>query len=196
MTTAQDNDSITPLDSILSQSIAMVFFLMKLEEANFLESDYYKNLRGNNDNRLRVIFEQSGGLFNPATLQTCFYLLLVVPKELLNNKDASNLKTQFNDYVDLILHAHGVQPHSTYNRDRKRVDYYYHFRNAIAHGSCFYETKEKVSYITLSDINMKKTSDVFNLSMSTALMGVILGHLLKLCCAYINERSKLLSSRK
>lgn len=88
--------TISQEESLLLQCLATTSLLGELSNANFLESDYYKQLSFSNKNIKNILTQF--GLRNPATMQMMLYALLTVPRETLSRTAYSVLET----YVERI----------------------------------------------------------------------------------------------
>ena len=191
---------ITEEESILAQLVSMSALITALSTNNFLQSDFYNQmcLFGDSHNRqsceeknaelcVREILKKSGEI-NPATVQMLLYALIVIPKELLANK---------NDYekcIDLCAHQvndfaskFATKKSSTYKDESDDdINYYKHIRNALAHSKCTYTPEgNALNYITFQDINMKDKSQHCEIEIPTyalanlviSLQAVLLAHL-------------------
>ena len=81
------------IEDILSQALTITTLIYELHKSNFLESDFFKNncfkeKNTNNSNFKKILNDQ--GIGNHATLQMFLNILLVMPKEILNDKQFQN----------------------------------------------------------------------------------------------------------
>ena len=77
----------------------MCMLLTELIHKEFLESDFYKKCCFQKENSaVKEILSNSGGIGNPATLQTMLYLLLVCPRESLSETEKQELDQTVNDF--------------------------------------------------------------------------------------------------
>lgn len=76
------------IETILSQALTMTTLIYELHKSNFLKSDFFKENNPNNSNFKKILNEY--GIGNTATLQMFLYILLVMPKEILNDKQFQN----------------------------------------------------------------------------------------------------------
>ena len=174
---------ISQTDSLLFQSLTMCRLLFELHQKNFLESDFYNERCFQNDNGVsKKILSLSGGIGNPATLQTMLYLLLVCPRESLDDKEKNKLDNAINDYfkkLDPLCYS------THYRSDKTAVDFSRHLRNAIAHSSCEYPAAGKMIF---KDINPKNKRETFEIKIDSYKVEQLLELLQKLIIEFLNER--------
>ena len=140
------------IETILSQALTMIALLHELDESNFLESDFFKNncFKENNDNNsnFKKILNQNG-IGNIATLQMFLYILLVMPKEILNDEQFQN---ELNEKIKIL----DFSIETTYpNKNKKNSNLYKHIRNAVAHSRCFYTLENDIYYVQFEDVKIK-----------------------------------------
>lgn len=108
----------TQEDNLLIQSYFITAFLVELENQDFLNSDYYKNVSFEDkfvkENLLEV------GIDNQGTLLVMLYTMLVIPKQLLEK----DFPTEFKALNEKIseLKSKAV---STYQKDSESIDYFF-----------------------------------------------------------------------
>ena len=181
---------ITPEESIFYQALATTSLLRELSDNNFLKSDYYndKCFKSNNDSGFKKILEESGGIGNPATMQMFLYILLVMPKEMLENNDSflNEMKSEINrDFQKYICFVN-----TTYHGESEdNIDFYKHTRNAVSHSKCFYEVDDKgICYVTFKDTNFKDKNQHCEFKIKTADVGTILTNLQIHMIRFLNKR--------
>ena len=178
--------SITPENSLLLQCLATTSLLGELSNADFLNSNYYKNLPFANQEIKRIL--TISGLGNPATMQMMLYALLTVPREVLSRTAYSALET----YVERINPLVGtlVEPGtlSTYDGEDSldKIDYFRHIRNAVAHSKCSYVSECGKNFVVFSD-NSGNGSKVCSVKMECYKVGSVLMELQKLIMEYYNQ---------
>lgn len=144
------------VQSLFSQSLAIVALFYVLDCRNFLDSGYYENIEFPDNNvQFKYILKKSG-IGNPALLQMFLYILLVVPKEILKSDSMANyeqLKGEFNMLCETIINCPYTK--STYDGelDFNKINYYRHIRNAISHSRCYYMTIDDIKYVKFCDKN-------------------------------------------
>ena len=154
--------SISQVDSLLYQSVSMCMLLTELIHKEFLESDFYKKCCFQKENSaVKEILSNSGGIGNPATLQTMLYLLLVCPRESLSETEKQELDQTVNDFCKKLNPSNY---NSSYSSDRKSVDFSRHLRNAIAHSLCEYPAAGKMIF---KDINPKNNKETFEIKIDS-----------------------------
>ena len=183
--------NLTENESIFCQALAMVSLLLELSNNDFLNSDYYNNLKfqGNEEN-FRKILERSG-LGNPATMQMCLYILLVMPKELLKITDTGTVDTFKKEINKLFIEMVGNVTTTYKNEDQNEsatIDFYYHTRNSIAHSNCKYETVNNKCYVKFCDVNTYDTTQHCEIPIETGKVGKIIEKLMVLLMDYLNKQ--------
>ncbi len=146
-------------ESILLQHLAIPSFLAELFNADFLNSEYFKNLHYENEIHKDIL--RRSGLGNPACMQIMLYSLLVVPQELLS-------KPQFKSFENYQLkHLNPKIPtyiedgtYSTYeNEDTcEKINYVRHIRNSIAHANMHYFERNGIPHVKFIDSSLDKKS--------------------------------------
>jgi len=182
---------LTPNESIFCQALAMTSLLGELNNSNFLESEYYQNLKfsGNSENFKKIL--NVSGLGNPATMQMFLYILLVMPKEILKDFDR-NFSTQCEVEINQLFLNMVVNVNTTYNNESSNnlatINYYKHTRNAVSHAKCYYEVINNVCYVTFKDENPKDVSQHCQFTIKTADMGSILEKLQIQIMTFLNSQ--------
>lgn len=182
---------LTDNEIIFCQALAMTTLLAELNNKDFLRSDYYKNLKfeGNEENYREIL--ESFGLGNPATMQMYLYLLLVMPKELLDPTYIETSKKQINElFIQLIDNVD-----TTYKREDRddiaTIDFYNHIRNSIAHSNCRYRIINDKRYVEFCDMIPPGDTQHCEILIETGNVGIIITKLAVLLMDYLNERMKL-----
>lgn len=142
--------TISQEESLLLQCLATTSLLGELSNANFLESDYYKQLSFSNKNIKNILTQF--GLRNPATMQMMLYALLTVPRETLPRTAYSVLETyveRINPLVSTLIETETI---STYDNEDscEKIDYFRHIRNAVAHSKCNYFSDRGKNFVIFS----------------------------------------------
>lgn len=181
--------TITPEESLLLQCLATTSLLGELSNANFFESDYFKQLSFAND-ACKQILKQSG-IGNPATMQMMLYALLVVPREILSRESYKMFKCyvkRINPVVSLC-----VEEETTSNYDgetkKENINYFRHIRNAIAHSKCKFDSKNGKNYVTFID-NSPQNSEQCFIKIECYKVGFIIMELQKLIMEYYNNNHR------
>ena len=141
------------IETSLSQALTMTTLIYELHKSNFLKSDFFKNNffkenNPNNSNFKKILNEY--GIGNTATLQMFLYILLVMPKEILNDEQFQNELNEKIKILDFSIET------SYPNENKENVDLYSHIRNAIAHSRCFSILENNTYYLQFEDVNPKK----------------------------------------
>ncbi|SMB25788.1 protein of unknown function [Sterolibacterium denitrificans] len=113
-------------DNLLIQGYFTTALLVELKNANFLNSEYYKSRQFQDkfvqDNLPTV------GIDNQGALLMVLYMLLVVPRQLLETKFPTEFHS-INDDVEKLA----ASTTSSYKKDAQGVDHVRHLRNAVSH---------------------------------------------------------------
>ena len=152
--------TISQEESLLLQCLATTSLLGELSNANFLESDYYKQLSFSNKNIKNILTQF--GLRNPATMQMMLYAL-----------------------VSTLIETETM---STYDNEDscEKIDYFRHIRNAVAHSKCNYFSDRGKNFVIFSDSN-NNGSKVCSIKMECYKVGIILMELQRLIMEYYNQ---------
>lgn len=183
--------NLTENESIFCQALAMTSLLAELSNNDFLNSDYYNNLKfQGNEYNFRKILERSG-LGNPATMQMYLYILLVMPKELLGITETDTLDT-FKEEINRLFIRTIENVTTTYRNedqtDVTTIDFYNHTRNSVAHSKCKYEIVENKCYVKFCDVNMRDTTQHCEIVIETGKVGEIIEKLMVLLMDYLNRQ--------
>ena len=126
-------------DNLLIQSYFTTAFLVELKNNDFLNSEYYKNMRFEDKFIKKSL--PTVGIDNQGTLLMCLYTMLVVPRQLLEQEFPDEF-VQLNIKVDQIK----ADANSTYRQDSDSIDYVRHIRNAVAHARVAFIPNESVTF--------------------------------------------------
>ena len=142
--------TISQEESLLLQCLATTSLLGELSNANFLESDYYKQLSFSNKNIKNILTQF--GLRNPATMQMMLYASLTVPRETLSRTAYSVLETYVERINPLVSTLIETETMSTYDNEDscEKIDYFRHIRNAVAHSKCNYFSDRGKNFVIFS----------------------------------------------
>jgi hypothetical protein len=119
-------------------------FLIELQRLNFLESDYYKNLKFSD----KYVHEHLPAyrLDNQGSLLITLYALLVIPKHHLENKYPAEF-SEVNKYIDSIK----TKATSNYKSDKNGINYLRHIRNAVSHPNVDFVSRETITFTDKND---------------------------------------------
>jgi hypothetical protein len=117
---------LSPNDNLLIQSYLTVAFLIELTKLRFLESTSYRDLQFEDQTVKKLL--PTVGLDNRGALLVCLYAMLIIPKQLLENKFPREFKG-----LNVILKGLQSAESSTYASDATGIEYVRHIRNAVAH---------------------------------------------------------------
>ena len=174
-------------ESIFFQALSTTILILRLDGDGFLNSDYYKKI-DNLDVFVKDVLAQSG-LGNPATLQMFLYVLLVMPKEIMEKEGPGTENLWKNEINAYISNFRDICVSSTYSWEDQSnlstIDFYGHIRNAVSHSRCSYSTEKNTCYVTFFDQNNKKVPEKCSIKMSTGDVGLVLGKLQDLMLTYL-----------
>lgn len=126
-------------DNLLIQSYFTTALLTELKNANFLDSDHYKNMQ------FQDKFVQGSlpevGIDNQGTLLMVLYTLLVVPRQILEK----NFPADFNS-LNAEIERLANSTKSNYKNDAQSVDHVRHLRNSVAHARANFKQDGTVTF--------------------------------------------------
>lgn len=126
--TSSNKQGITPEADIVIQSYLTMRLWNELMNNQFLESEYFNNLKFSNDS---VKFYVSGlGMGNQGARMMMLYLMTVIPYELVSKNMPNDVKA-LNIELGRLLAEHS---RSNYSYDCDCIQYFRRIRNAISHG--------------------------------------------------------------
>ena len=157
------------VQSLFSQTLATTSLIKELIDSSFLESDYYKNIKfKDNNDQFKYILKESG-LDNPACLQMFLYALLVVPREILVDKNNLYYEKCKDNFNKLCLELIESSTTTTYKKEKDifEINYYIHIRNAVSHARCYYETINGNRYVKFVDIKPENRKEFCEIIIQT-----------------------------
>ena len=180
------NDDINQEDDILIQSFLTIELLAELHNNKFLNSEYFNKLTVQ-DMNVKTVLPQIG-IDNQGFLLITLYVLLVIPKQFLENKFQSDFKA-LNEFILSIQ----VASQSTYKDEEKikNIDFVRHIRNAVAHGRVKFIPEISV---TFSDKDFNKKREVKSsceITIPTNQIGLLISKLQIIFQKYIEQKNKL-----
>lgn len=180
---------LTENESIFLQALATTSLIAKLNNSEFLNSEYYKKISfESNDEFFKEILNISG-IGNPATMQMFLYVLLVMPKEILSEFDILTMDKCKKEINKLCIGLVESETNSTYSGENNinNIDYYRHIRNAVSHAKCSYKESDGICYVEFYDANIKNTSETCQIIIKTSNVGIILEKLQKQLMEFVNK---------
>lgn len=175
------------IETILSQALTMTTLIYELHKSNFLKSDFFKNncFKEDNDNnsKFKEILNKYG-IGNTATLQIFLYILLVMPKEILNDK-------QFQNKLNKKMKTLNFSIETSYpNENKENVNLYKRIRNAVAHSRCFYTTENNINYVEFKDKLTDENKKVFKckIKMEISQVGLMFLEVQKSMMKFLNNK--------
>ena len=174
---------ISQTDSLLYQSISLCMLLSELHHKKFLESSFYKENCFKNGNAVfKEILSLSGGIGNPATLQTMLYLLLVCPRESLNDIEKNKLDSTINAFCNNLDSS---SYSSSYHQDISTINFSRHLRNAVAHSLCEFPSCGEMIF---KDHDPKNPKECFEIKINSNNIEKLLELIQKQIVEFLNER--------
>jgi hypothetical protein len=142
-------------ENLVFQSFYTSMFLLELDKNKFIYSDYYKMMEFSYPRVKEELSKSSIG--NQGTILMVLYSLLVVPRELLENKYRNEFLAVDKGIAELI---NSDETLSTYKGEGElsSIRYSKHIRNAVSHASVnFHVDTETVEnrMVIFSDKNQK-----------------------------------------
>ena len=163
-------------DNLLIQSYFTTALLVELKNANFLDSDYYKNKQFQDefvkDNLPKV------GIDNQGTLLMVLYALLVVPRQLLE----TNFPTEFYS-INSEVEKLAASTTSSYKNDAQIVDHVRHLRNSVAHARVNFKQDGTVTFRDEDE----KSSSVWEATFPLSNIGHLLTTLQAIFMKYVES---------
>lgn len=178
-------------ESLICQWLATISLIETLDGLNFLNSEYYKeNVVFNvNNDIIKEILDKSR-LGNPATFQMFFYMLLVMPKEIIEETTITSWEVEFKRDIN----SYSLDVTTTYPdesaEDSTSIQYFRHIRNSISHSKCTYVEKNNKQYVIFKDENPGNNSQRCEIKMPTSDAGRIMEFLYQKMMIYLNNRWK------
>ena len=177
---------ITPQESFLIQSHALVECLVRLGQLEMAGDPRFLDLSSHiygrtarmilNDDPKRSIFQGQG------VLLTVLYLLLVMPKELLGNKEGGIEGYDLSN-AEKAARDNARNPQTSYPKGKKTLS---HFRNALAHAR-FCWTDD--NYLQIRDFD-PKTENTYSAEFSMESLGLIAQELNTAFTSYVESALK------
>lgn len=183
---------LTEHESLFCQGLAIISLIETLDRLDFLNSEYYKeNVEfGDNNDIFKEILDKSR-LGNPATFQMFFYMLLVMPKEILSGFEETTI-TSWEVEFKRDINSYSLDVTTTYPgesaEDSTSIQYFRHIRNSVSHFKCTYVEKNDKHYVIFEDENPGNESQKCKIEMLTSDAEKILNFLVKKMMTYLNNR--------
>ena len=179
--------AISQETSLFLQCLATSSLLAELANADFVKSDYFKDLKFGNEDCKNILVVS--GVGNPATMQMMLYALLVIPKEVLSRIEFESLDSKMKEINTAIyVLIEKTETYSTYNGENNisDIDYLRHIRNAVAHSKCEYLSEEGKNFVVFIDAD-NRNSNVCSIKIECYKVGTILMELQGLIMDYYSK---------
>lgn len=174
----------TSEESMLLSTYFTTAFLAELHNNNFLESDYYKNMKFQ-DQFIKKTFP-SIGIGNQGTALMTLYAMLILPKEALLNKYPSEFNN-LNQTIDKIK----THSFSTYELDETSINYHRHIRNSLAHFNVDFDNMSKsFIFVDKNTKNKGKPNEIietFSVTIPVMNIGLMLTELQRIFFVYVES---------
>lgn len=180
---------LTEHESLFCQGLATISLIETLDRLNFLNSEYYKeNVEFNvNNDIIKEILDKSR-LGNPATLQIFLYILLVMPKEIIEKATITSWEKEFKKEInsEFLSVTTTYQGESSDNLDS--IELFRHLRNSVSHFKCTYVTEDDDNYIIFKDENPSDDSQSCEIKMLTSNAEKLMKFLMEKIMTYLDNR--------
>lgn len=162
-------------DNLLIQTYFTTSFIGELNNLNFLNSEYYKNAQFEDkfvkDNLPKI------GIDNQGTLLIFLYTMLVIPRQLLEEKYPEGFQN-----LNLIIDQIKSEAQSDYSSDSDKINYIRHIRNSIAHARVEFEPEKTVTFI-----DQNRSGNTCRIIIPLNKVGLFLTELQKLFLNYVED---------
>ena len=168
--------NLTQEDDLLIQSHFSIVLLTELNNNEFLHSEYFEKMSFGDrfvKNNLPKI-----GIDNQGSLLIFLYVMLVIPRELIENKfpnEFQDLNDRVNNYVSSAK--------SNYKKDKDKINYLYHIRNSVAHARVVFTPNVSVTFHD----NNKFTGENCSITIPLKSFGIFLEDLRDLFMKYVED---------
>ncbi len=162
-------------DLLLINSYFITHFLVELNNAQFLESEFYKNMQFKD----RFVHEHLAkvGIANQGTLLIMLYTLLVLPRQLLEESFPQEFENLNGVIEDIAL-----KKTSNYKKDYPKADHVRHLRNAVAHARVEFDN----NVFIFRDEN--GYGDIWEVAISREKIGTLLESLKSIFAKYVESK--------
>lgn len=169
--------SFSQEENLLFQSYFTVCLFAELTNNQFTRSEYFDSLPFTDQfvkTQLTTI-----GVDNQGSLLMCLYAMLVIPKQLLEQRHADEFEK-----IRECLEANCTNTSTTYSRDTPTVDYLRHIRNSVAHARVSFRLNDVVVF---SDTN---GSDTFSTELPLSKAGEFVHRLQMIHVKHVQEMQR------
>lgn len=168
-------------DSVILESTLLSMLLVELHENSFLGSESYSQMSFSTYKEIGPCIKDALSqvtLYNGAFIQTQLYMLLVVPFEALKeSEDKSLFETKIKDTINSYVRKIAIDTKSTYESDKKEVNYYRHIRNAVSHSKVVYNhenpNSNRIISVSFHDNKKKQKKCSFTIDLND-IIGLII----------------------
>jgi len=167
---------LTQKEDLLVQSYYTFSLLAELCNNKLLESEYYDGMVFGVPQIKEDL--RSIGIDNQGCVLIALYVMLVIPKEIVQQKYTSEY-----DSISEFLRTHTQNTSTTYRKDTPTVEYLKHIRNAVAHARVEFRPHDVVIF---SDKN-KNTKELFSTELPLSHLGEFINQLQKVHIAYSQD---------
>lgn len=185
---------ISSRESMFLQTLAIINLLAELDQANFLQSDYFSQLKYQ-DEEYKLLIEKTG-IGNTGLLQMTLYALLVLPKELEiyeTNMHLDNINRKIDELVE------NSDTYTNYKKDNSKkeekgykMNYLLHIRNAVSHGQCEYSNyNNEDKFVIFRDKDPMNNNYYCKIKIKTCKLNEIIYMLKNRVIEFLNENHDL-----
>lgn len=177
--------NLTSQDNLLLQSYYTVSLLAELCNNNFLESDFFSKMSFGNPEIKRALKDEIK-IDNQGCAMMALYSMLVLPREIVQKSYESEYEV-----IRQFLEIHATNTRTTYKKDKAKICFIGHFRNAVAHAKVEFRPNDVVVFSDSRTYKDKKTNKEVTESFSTELpllrLGEFINQLQQVHFAYVKN---------
>jgi len=126
-------------EQIVFQCYATSWLLMDLENNQFLQSEYYRDMTFAVPAVKSML--STVGITNQGCTLMILYALLVIPKEKFFEDHPAEIAA-----LNAFVASNSRNTKSTYKSDSQAIDFIYHIRNAVAHARISFPSPEVIAF--------------------------------------------------
>ena len=170
---------LTHDDNLILQTWYTTILIHELRRSDFINSSAFESM----DFELPFIKHEirSLNVDNQGSALMALYAMLVVPREIIKKRYSDEY-----DDLNIFLESVTYDTHSDYANDSKKVNFFRHIRNAVAHARVEFEPDK---YVTFFDTDTRNNNQ-FETKLPLKNLGDFIGRLQKLHVRYVTERTK------
>lgn len=177
--------TITQEDNLIIQSYMTVSFLLELKKLDFLNSDYYKKAKFQDEYVKAKLPEIK--IDNQGSMLMVLYAMLVIPSELIK----VGFSDEFNN-VNKVIHTirNKTRTYSNYEYDSVNINYIKHIRNSVAHAKVKFVPNVEVIFSDNRYNYDTKKKESCKITIPLSEFGIFMTALQKLFFQYVKTASQ------